>query len=411
MSAEYILALRRITSSPGVLRGTNPKVLSEILSEAIPHISAMSAAELRALAKSVLVTHQTAPDCAVNNQLFRLMNRRIVTLMDACEFELMVPTFASLSKIVRQRHDGGPPSLRPDTVARFVQVANLALSVSDRCELLTILARLNLKPPVAHFTAPEIETLHAMGAGGNGRICGAVLALAKLGFSVLDFTPILLSRISGLSTMELSNLLYALAIRVALSQDEVEKIACGKLANPILQSLLRKKTDASLSSLSQVGVAYFALKDALLSPALHAFCEECVAIAERDKSVNRITVSKAQAVIRRSLDSVGITAPIIQEEFPVGPFRLDFAIPSLQLGIEINGPFHYYYKSQTPTAKSAFKRSVLEQQGWRILEIDYLDLKAEDNKVALVETRLRSALQIEARGKLKTEIVKLMNSY
>lgn len=54
-------------------------------------------------------------------------------------------------------------------------------------------------------------------------------------------------------------------------------------------------------------------------------------------------------------------------QYPVGPYRLDYAWPKLKIGLEADGPHHW----QPNTAiKDVVRDSFLRSQGWLILRID-----------------------------------------
>jgi very-short-patch-repair endonuclease len=135
--------------------------------------------------------------------------------------------------------------------------------------------------------------------------------------------------------------------------------------------------------------------------------DEAITITESD-SVNIVKTSKAQKVVKEALDALGLEELVV-EELAVGPFRADFALPGLKLLIEINGPYHFYYKSSEPTSRTVYKQRTLEANGFRILNIDYLEMKEETNRVALMDSRLRSALGISTgKSKLRSELIKLL---
>jgi len=63
----------------------------------------------------------------------------------------------------------------------------------------------------------------------------------------------------------------------------------------------------------------------------------------------------------------GFTPPIVKQELTVGRFRLDFAIPGIQLAVEVDGPHHNFPDLiDRDIRKSAF----LQGEGWSVRRID-----------------------------------------
>ena len=371
LGMAYIAKLRRVTES----RLLQSPYLSELLSESIPLINEMTATEIRQLTKSALIINQNFPKLKLNPQIFKLVNRRILLLGISHD---VIATITSLSHIKRARQDGGPPLLAPATVSALLTQHHL-LSAFDKCDLVSVLSRLGLRPTgVFLFTLKDVETL-GLGENSSGRICGAIIALGKLELDSPTLSALLAllpSRLTTLSTRELANVLYACALAGA---------GDSLFISQVLRQLERKKSDISLASMNQIAMTS-------TDHSGSSFSDKCVALCESGEWKNVHSTSKAQSSISNALDSLGISSPLVREEFAVGPFLLDFAFPYLKLGIEIQGPFHYYHGTMNATAKTKFKRTKLESLGWRIAEIDYMQLKSEGDKVKLVDRIVRKAL-------------------
>ena len=145
-ASEYITALRRLTSTKTFLKPNFQKSsLNEIIGSSIPFIPSLSPPELRSFTKSLLLI-QTAHKLNLNSLVFKTVNKRLLELVDSEDHHSVISTLNSLSQIHREKHDGGPPPLRPDTVWKFLRPNLMHASVLDKCELLTIMSRLNLRP-------------------------------------------------------------------------------------------------------------------------------------------------------------------------------------------------------------------------------------------------------------------------
>ena len=439
---ECITALKNITSTPALL-SQSKTVYNDILSEAIPFVRDMTPSDVRIFSKSVVVINRKF-QLNLNNYLFKVMNNRmndfIETEISATTRHALVSTMSSLSQVVRQVHDGGPPALRPDTVWKFAHAKEWRSvwreGTFDKCEMLSVLSRLNIRPSdslvytapaldaatdesAVYFSSQDIEALRLCDPRqrANGRICGSVFAMSSLGLSGKPSFPallqLLLPRLDELSAMELVNVAHAIAVRLVLTQQHLDE-TLEDLLVACLRRAQRRKRELSISSMNQIAVIHFGLLDNASyreklrgNPALEAFVTEAMTSSESD-SVNIVKTSKAQKVIKNALIELGLEE-FFEEEFSVGPFRADVAFPALRLLIEINGPYHHYYKSSDPTARTVYKQRSLESRGFRILNIDYLEMKDETNRVRLMESRLRQILGLESgKQKLRSEIIRLL---
>jgi len=412
---ECVAALRQITSSSQLL-SREKHVYADLLSECVPFVSCMSASELSQFSKSILVINKKFR-LNQNNYLFKSVNSRIIELsVDAESNHALVSAVNSLSQVTRAPNDGGPPVLRHEVVLRWARsdVWNIISSSSafDRCEMLSVLSRLNMRPPDAFQDPRMVEDLKLSDdrVKAKGRICGAILALAKLGYSnsslfssLLELIP---SRIEELNLRELSNLFYAVSFPAVLHEEEFEKWT--DLAHALVCRLERKKEKISKSSMNQIGVASFGFVSTshfdkvFKSDHLRRFSQSTVKQVQGEKE-NRITSSKAQKVVKEAIAKLGI-GDSFSEELAIGPYRIDLACLPRSLLIEINGPFHYYYKSSELTAKSIFKRKVLQKLGFKVMEIDFMELKDQRDRVRLMDEKIRSLLEMENPNRsLKSE--------
>jgi len=320
-------------------------------------------------------------------------------------------------------------------------------SVYDKSELLTVMSRMNLKPfdqmmvkagstatdSAYFFSESDIDRLRGDPDRGkaNGRIAACILSLLKLdSFSFRRFSAfsnllrLIPSRIEEFSPMELSNLAYSITASMVLeSEDEAGMLPIEesdfrvRLILQILRNLYRKRSNVSVAAMNQIGVVHFALRNNASDiytdeiqriHNMRKFLDECLEESAKD-TVNEIHNSKAQKVVRNALDKIGLF-DIMRDEVPVGPFRLDFALPELKIGIEIDGPYHFYYKSSDVTAKTRFKRIALEhQEEYRIISIPYTELKEEGDKAKFFDEKIRSVLGIGRKVvSLRSEVKRLI---
>ena len=432
-ASECARALRQITSHSALLR-QDKHVYSDILSEATPFVASMSPTELRTVSKSILIIHRKF-GLNLNNYLFKLINKQLNQFLNNHEIIArhdIVSSMSSLSRIHRQVGDGGPPALRPDTVWTFAHSPSWRpcwqspKSVMDKSELLSVMSRLNLKPfshlifsnealstdvePSAiFFSKNDITDLREEGKRGNGRLIGSLYAMSKLDLfpsPVIDqLVGLVPSKIEDLSPMELGNALHAIGTIISLTKKPTESFEI--LTQKLFKRIERKRHELPLSVVNQVGLIHYAVPGLLEG----GFIDEVIRICESDKSINEVKSSKAQKSVARALDSLGLS-DLVQQEYAIGPFRIDFAIPQIKLLLEINGPYHYYYKCvDHRTTKTRMKHKALSQQGFTIIEIDFSDMKEESNRVALLDRRIRAALGIDekSRRSLKSEISSIVS--
>jgi very-short-patch-repair endonuclease len=509
---EYIAKISRLTAGGGTFLSKADKTcLAEIIGQSVPLIPAMSPSELRTFTKSLLIVHSRQK--SLNNAVFRNIDKKFIDWVNMrpsanvqgvdmstsiepvdgpgavngstvnpvdcpsgelphLHYHSVISSLNSLSQIVRAKHDGGPPALRPDTVWKFLTSQNWCmqywqspLSALDKCEMLTVMGRLGLRPfeymmyhavdqeemhasphgndispgntksSKIFFSATDISTLRTSTERGrvNGRVCGAILSLVKLDVfacnkfsSFTDLIRLIPSRLEELGPMELSNLAYAITTSVVLetAQGEISQEESDfriRLVVQILKNLYRKRTNISMAATNQIGIVHSALSgcfdiydDECMRMHLYGnFLSKCLEISNSNipkvALVNETVTSKAQIVVRKALDRIGLF-DIVKEEVAVGPFRIDFAIPELRLGIEIDGPYHYYYKSTDRTSKTRFKEHVLvHKAGYRLISVPYTELKEEGDKVKFFEKKIREILNIrKSKDTLRVDVKRLI---
>jgi very-short-patch-repair endonuclease len=64
---------------------------------------------------------------------------------------------------------------------------------------------------------------------------------------------------------------------------------------------------------------------------------------------------------------VGLSPREVEQQYRVGRFRLDFAIPSLQIAVEVDG---WHHRSPEGAARDAERDSWLRSEGWLVLRVD-----------------------------------------
>ena len=435
-ASECVAALRQITSSSQLLSsGSDKHVYSDLLSECVTFVPLMTASDLNVFSKSVAIMTKKFHPLNVNNSLYKSIDSRISNLLqDPGVRHSLLGTFNNLSQIARW-----PPAVRHETLWRFSKLdswnVSKDLDAMDRCQILSVLSRLNMQPPPLLLEQSgdlaSCLKLSDHRIKVKGRICGALLALAKLGHSRSEVFDMLIelipSRLEELDARELSNLFYALSFPAILHEDIFK---WTELASFIVNKLERTLTSSSAgnslseSCMNQIGVGSFGFasspffNEIFKTDSSRRFSEYAVRRVQEEKGSNHITTSKAQKVIKESLAKLGIE-DMFTEEFALGPYRIDLASLPLSLLIEINGPFHYYNNTFSNarhtlqlTAKSEFKRKVLHKLGFNVLEIGYMELKDHRDRVKLIDEKLRAVLGIQhnPHSRLKNELGKLIIS-
>jgi hypothetical protein len=409
--SEYIRALRGITGSPTILRTIrDTSTLSDLLATGVKFVPSMNPGEIRSLSKSVSTVAKKFPDLPLNNYLLKCIDKRLVGLGGTAEGgHELVGSMTALSQIIRHVHDGGPPALRPDTVIEFLHSPYWKRDdgvVMDKCELLTVLSRLNIRPfdnlsDGLFFRSSEVTSIRELDRRNvTGRVCGAVTAMAKLDLiarpafdELLDLLPI-----GEMSLVEITNAVYAIAL--------AGQAAAHPLVTPILEHLFRRRTELSVASLNQISVTLDALE---LEGVMNSDWTACISEPGMLHAQNILKSSKAQTVVRRAVDKLGI-GHFVKEEFAIGPFAVDLAFPSIRLAIEVNGPYHFYFNSDLPTARTRLKRRILEEKyKYKLIEVSHGELKSAGEKSEFIENKMRTCLSIPFRSNfpLKAELARL----
>lgn len=79
------------------------------------------------------------------------------------------------------------------------------------------------------------------------------------------------------------------------------------------------------------------------------------------RGVDRKTESPIEDILLDAFSEFGVV-PVAQ--FPVPPFRLDFAFPEIKLAIEADG--HAYHSTKSQKERDAYRQKRLEEQGWKV---------------------------------------------
>lgn len=85
--------------------------------------------------------------------------------------------------------------------------------------------------------------------------------------------------------------------------------------------------------------------------------------------------------VRKALRRCGVGDAQVEEQFQVGPFRLDFAFPLYRVGIEADGWVHTTQKIRQSDRRRDAK---LASWGWHIYRIDIDDEDAVGPSVARI---------------------------
>lgn len=67
------------------------------------------------------------------------------------------------------------------------------------------------------------------------------------------------------------------------------------------------------------------------------------------------------------LSHYGLNPEIVKQQFPVGKYRLDFAVPEIKVAIEVDGPRH---RAPDVAAQDVRRDSWLRSQGWLVFRVD-----------------------------------------
>ena len=77
--------------------------------------------------------------------------------------------------------------------------------------------------------------------------------------------------------------------------------------------------------------------------------------------------------VSRELHSIGIEHV---NEHPISGMIVDIVIASARIVIEVNGPWHYGFKSRRVLGPTLFKERMLRKLGWQLVPIAYFEWKA-----------------------------------
>ncbi|PFH35637.1 RAP domain-containing protein [Besnoitia besnoiti] len=165
------------------------------------------------------------------------------------------------------------------------------------------------------------------------------------------------------------------ALPLALSRLEVPTLAAA-----VLDNLLSGQAPATLSQLSIHELSNLAYAITCVSThsqisyrigPLHVDDGEVLQflqLAREKQLMNLVHVSQVQKRVGRLLFDEGLFSQV-SVEFPLGPYVLDFAIPSRRLVVEVDGEAHFFFGTTAPTAQTRMKRELLTAMGWSIVVV------------------------------------------
>ncbi|CBZ53891.1 conserved hypothetical protein [Neospora caninum Liverpool] len=197
------------------------------------------------------------------------------------------------------------------------------------------------------------------------------------------------------------------ALPLALSRLEVPTLAAS-----VLDSLLRDQARATLSQLSIHELSNLAYAIACVSThsqvtyKIGPLCvddEEALqflSLAREKKLLNLVHVSQVQKRVGRLLFDEGLMSEICVE-YPLGPYVLDFAIPSRKLVVEVDGEAHFFFGTTVPTAQTRMKRELLAAMGWHVVVVpqELWRNKRKGKIKEFVARKVREGLEIDSGGR------------
>ncbi|GAW79948.1 RAP protein [Plasmodium gonderi] len=193
----------------------------------------------------------------------------------------------------------------------------------------------------------------------------------------------------------LCNIAYCIALWLAGNSAELN-LAKGKsqsiLSSPqndfligmlseVTRLLLKSVNKMKNEELKQIHIVLYLLKD------VGKEYEEAIQNLENKKIKSTLTVSKMQKQMEKIFKEIGLRA---EQEFPIGPYVLDFAFRKKMACIEVNGFTHYYTFGGGLNAKSKLKYYILRKLNWKVLTVEYMDWKnkSKEDKVKYLEKNI-----------------------
>ncbi|KEP66744.1 UNVERIFIED_CONTAM: RAP domain-containing protein [Hammondia hammondi] len=121
-----------------------------------------------------------------------------------------------------------------------------------------------------------------------------------------------------------------------------------------------------------------------------------LSLARTKKLLNLVHVSQVQKRVGRLLFDEGLMSEI-NVEYPLGPYVLDFAIPSRKLVVEVDGEAHFFFGTTVPTAQTRMKRELLAAMGWHLVVVpqELWRNKRKGKIKEFVARKVREGLEID----------------
>ncbi len=83
--------------------------------------------------------------------------------------------------------------------------------------------------------------------------------------------------------------------------------------------------------------------------------------------------------------------PGLKPQLPIGPYRVDFALPDKNVVIEIDG--HEYHKTQAQRTNDAKRERYLQLEGWRVIRFTGLEVYHDKFSCVAEATKLIAAFE------------------
>lgn len=178
----------------------------------------------------------------------------------------------------------------------------------------------------------------------------------------------------------LCNIAYSIVLRLSNSLNESKEFL-NMVLYEIVQLLIPNLNKLKNEELKQMHIILYFLKTE------DNKFDGAIKLIEKKKIKNTITVSKIQHQIEKLLKEIGL---VLQKEFPLGPYILDFALTKKKICIEVNGFTHYYVFSGNINAKTNLKYYILKKLQWEILSIEYTNWKnkSKEDRIRYLEKNI-----------------------
>jgi very-short-patch-repair endonuclease len=85
--------------------------------------------------------------------------------------------------------------------------------------------------------------------------------------------------------------------------------------------------------------------------------------------------------VQKALQELGL--PFVPQLPTRTGFLIDYALPSLRVALEVDGPSH-----ERTRRRDAFRDLQLAREGWRVVRVSYRDIEGAEDLKALLAERL-----------------------